>query len=74
MAVPLCIHGSFRKRHIPVSSASFQQANPAGKCVTSRTAASFAGSGISDWHRVERARMTFALEAAQLEESGWNES
>ncbi|HEY3160436.1 MAG TPA: hypothetical protein VGJ78_15835 [Vicinamibacterales bacterium] len=27
-----------------------------------------------DWHRVERARMTFALEAALLEESGWNES
>ena len=27
-----------------------------------------------DWHRVERARMTFALEAAMLEESGWNEA
>jgi hypothetical protein len=27
-----------------------------------------------DWHRVERARMTFALEAAVLEESGWNEA
>ena len=26
-----------------------------------------------DWHRVERARMAFALEAAQLEESGWKE-
>jgi hypothetical protein len=26
-----------------------------------------------DWHRVERARMTFALEAALLEESGWEE-
>ena len=26
-----------------------------------------------DWHRVERARMAFALEAALLEESGWNE-
>jgi hypothetical protein len=28
----------------------------------------------SDWHRVERARAAFALEAAILEESGWNES
>jgi hypothetical protein len=27
-----------------------------------------------DWHRVERARMSFALEAAMLEESGWNEA
>jgi hypothetical protein len=27
-----------------------------------------------DWHRVERAKMTFALEAAVLEESGWNEA
>ena len=27
-----------------------------------------------DWHRVERAKMTFALEAASLEESGWNEN
>ena len=27
-----------------------------------------------DWHRVERARMAFALEAAMLEESGWNEA
>ena len=27
-----------------------------------------------DWHRVERARMAFALEAALLEESGWNEN
>jgi hypothetical protein len=26
-----------------------------------------------DWHRVERARMAFALEAALLEESGWEE-
>jgi hypothetical protein len=26
-----------------------------------------------DWHRVERAWMTFALEAALLEESGWTE-
>jgi len=26
-----------------------------------------------DWHRVERARMTFAREAALLEESGWKE-
>jgi hypothetical protein len=28
----------------------------------------------SDWHRVERARMAFALEAALLEESGWDEA
>ena len=27
-----------------------------------------------DWHRVERAKMSFALEAAVLEESGWNEA
>jgi len=27
-----------------------------------------------DWHRVERARMAFALEAAVLEETGWNEN
>lgn len=27
-----------------------------------------------DWHRVERARMSFALEAAVLEKSGWNEA
>ncbi|PYR69411.1 MAG: hypothetical protein DMF88_06135 [Acidobacteria bacterium] len=27
-----------------------------------------------DWHRVERARAAFALEAALLEESGWNEA
>ena len=27
-----------------------------------------------DWHRVERARMAFALEAALLEESGWDEN
>ena len=27
-----------------------------------------------DWHRVERAKMTFALEALVLEESGWNEA
>ena len=27
-----------------------------------------------DWHRVERARMTFAREAALLEESGWKEA
>ena len=26
-----------------------------------------------DWHRVERARMSFAREAALLEESGWKE-
>ena len=28
----------------------------------------------SDWHRVERARMAFALEAARLEASGWDEA
>lgn len=27
-----------------------------------------------DWHRVERARHTFALAAQQLSESGWDES
>jgi len=27
-----------------------------------------------DWHRVERARLAFAIEAATLEEKGWNES
>jgi hypothetical protein len=27
-----------------------------------------------DWHRVERARATFALEALQLRASGWIES
>ena len=27
-----------------------------------------------DWHRVERARMAFALEAATLAERGWNEA
>jgi hypothetical protein len=27
-----------------------------------------------DWHRVERARMSFALEAVLLEKSGWNEN
>lgn len=27
-----------------------------------------------DWHRVERAKKTFALEALMLEESGWNEA
>lgn len=26
-----------------------------------------------DWHRVERAKIMFALEASLLEESGWNE-
>ena len=25
----------------------------------------------SDWHRVERARMAFSREAAQLEDDGW---
>ena len=28
----------------------------------------------TDWHRVERARMTFAREAALLASSGWQES
>ena len=28
----------------------------------------------TDWHRVERARMTFAQEAASLASSGWKES
>jgi hypothetical protein len=28
----------------------------------------------SDWHRVERARMVFAREAALLANSGWKES
>jgi len=28
----------------------------------------------TDWHRVERARMTFAKEAATLESAGWKES
>jgi long-subunit fatty acid transport protein len=28
----------------------------------------------TDWHRVERARMTFAREAAVLANSGWQES
>jgi hypothetical protein len=27
-----------------------------------------------DWHRVERAKRTFALEAALLQETGWSES
>ena len=27
-----------------------------------------------DWHRVERARAAFALEAATLREAGWTES
>ncbi|MGE0591978.1 MAG: hypothetical protein AB7G23_02495 [Vicinamibacterales bacterium] len=27
-----------------------------------------------DWHRVERARMAFAVEAAVLQETGWTES
>jgi hypothetical protein len=27
----------------------------------------------SDWHRVERARMAFAREAAKLEDDGWIE-
>jgi hypothetical protein len=26
-----------------------------------------------DWHRVERARMAFAREAAQLEDAGWTD-
>lgn len=28
----------------------------------------------NDWHRVERARMTFAREAASLANAGWKES
>jgi len=28
----------------------------------------------TDWHRVERARMTFAREAETLADSGWRES
>ena len=28
----------------------------------------------TDWHRVERARMTFAREAASLASAGWKES
>lgn len=28
----------------------------------------------TDWHRVERARMTFATQALNLELSGWKES
>jgi hypothetical protein len=28
----------------------------------------------TDWHRVERARMSFAREAATLASSGWQES
>ena len=28
----------------------------------------------TDWHRVERARMTFAREAATLASAGWKES
>lgn len=28
----------------------------------------------SDWHRVERAKATFALEAAMLRDEGWIES
>jgi len=27
----------------------------------------------TDWHRVERARMTFAIEAATLTSAGWKE-
>jgi len=27
-----------------------------------------------DWHRVERARKTFALEAEMLQETGWSEA
>ena len=27
----------------------------------------------TDWHRVERARMTFAREAVSLESTGWTE-
>ncbi len=28
----------------------------------------------TDWHRVERARMTFTLKAHDLRDSGWDES
>jgi len=28
----------------------------------------------TDWHRVERARMTFARQAAALADTGWRES
>jgi hypothetical protein len=28
----------------------------------------------TDWHRVERARMTFAREAMTLEDAGWTET
>ena len=28
----------------------------------------------TDWHRVERARMSFAREAASLADAGWKES
>jgi hypothetical protein len=28
----------------------------------------------TDWHRVERARMSFATEAARLARAGWSES
>jgi hypothetical protein len=31
-------------------------------------------TSYTDWHRVERARMTFAREAADLASSGWKES
>jgi hypothetical protein len=31
-------------------------------------------SRYTDWHRVERARMVFAREAALLEDAGWTES
>jgi hypothetical protein len=27
-----------------------------------------------DWHRVERAKKTFALEAVMLQETGWSEA
>ena len=27
-----------------------------------------------DWHRVERAKLTFAMEAAGLRDAGWDES
>ena len=27
-----------------------------------------------DWHRVERAKLTFAVEAAGLRDAGWDES
>jgi hypothetical protein len=38
------------------------------------SSASESGWEVRDEHRVERAKMSFALEAAMLEASGWNEA